>query len=93
MVDDAVEICEELGYKKIPVYCDESLDKALADLEEAWIQTNKNINEGKNKSIKIEIDDKGIVTWKLTYDTDESEKSTFFDELPKEDIADTGGQS
>jgi hypothetical protein len=88
LVDDAVAICEELGHKKIPVYCDERLDKALADLEEAWIQTNKNIDEGKNKSIKIEIDDKGIITWKLTYDADESEKATFFDELPKEDIAD-----
>ncbi|MEO8402642.1 MAG: Tn3 family transposase, partial [Gammaproteobacteria bacterium] len=88
LVDDAVAICEKLGYKKIPVYCDERLDKALMDLEDAWIQTNKNIDEGKNKSIRIEIDDKGIVTWKLTYDADESEKSTFFDELPKEDIAD-----
>lgn len=88
LVDDAVAICEELGYKKIPVYCNDRLDQALADLEDAWIQTNKNIHEGKNKSIKIETDDKGVVTWKLTYDTDESEKSAFFDELPKEDIAD-----
>jgi len=88
LVDNAVGICEELGYKKIPVYCDERLEQALENLEDAWIQTNKNIDDGKNKSIKIETDDKGIVTWKLTYDTDESEKSTFFDELPKEDIAD-----
>ena len=88
MVDKAMEICEELGYKKIPVYCDGRLDQALSALEEAWNQTNKNIDEGKNKSIKIETDDKGNVTWKLTYDADESEKVTFFDELPKKDIAD-----
>jgi TnpA family transposase len=88
LVDDADEICNERGYKKIPVYCDGRLDQALADLENAWIQTNKNIEEGHNKSLKIEIDDKGTITWKLTYDTDDTEKSTFFDELPKRDIAD-----
>lgn len=88
LVDDAIEICEELGYKKIPIYCDARLEQALTNLEDAWIQTNKNIEDGKNKSIKIETDDKGVVTWTLTYDTDGSEKSTFFDELPKQDIAD-----
>lgn len=88
MVDKAIEICEEIGYKKIPIYCDERLDQALSDLEEAWIQTNKNIDEGENKSIKIEPDDKGNMTWKLTYDADSSEKTNFFDELPKKDIAD-----
>ena len=46
LVDDADKICDELGYKKIPVYCDERLDQALADLENAWIQTNKNIEDG-----------------------------------------------
>ena len=65
LVDDVVEICEEYGYKKIPVYCDERLDQALADLENAWIQTNKNIEDGTNKSIELETDDKGKVTWKL----------------------------
>ena len=79
MVDNAIEICEEYGYKKNPVYCDERLDQALTDLENAWIQTNKNI--------ELEIDDKGSVTWKLTYDTDEAEKFTCFDDLPKRDIA------
>lgn len=88
LVDDAGKICDELGYKKIPVYCDERLDQALADLENAWIQTNKNIEEGYNKSLQIETDDKGITTWQLTYDTDDTEKSSFFDELPKRDIAD-----
>ncbi|PIR10252.1 MAG: transposase, partial [Gammaproteobacteria bacterium CG11_big_fil_rev_8_21_14_0_20_46_22] len=87
-VDNAVEICEEYGYKKIPVYCDERLDQALSDLENAWIQVNKNIADGTNKSIELETDDKGNITWKLTYDTDETEKSTFFDGLPKRDIAD-----
>lgn len=72
LVDDADKICDELGYKKIPVYCDGRLDQALADLENAWIQTNKNIEEGNNKRIKIETDDKGTITWKLTYDTDAS---------------------
>lgn len=88
LVDDADKICNELGHKKIPVYCNGRLDQALADLENAWIQTNKNIEEGHNKSLKIEIDDKGTITWKLTYDTDDTDKSTFFDELPKRDIAD-----
>jgi hypothetical protein len=88
LVDDADKICNELGHKKIPVYCDGRLDQALADLENAWIQTNKNIEEGHNKSLKIETDDKGAITWKLTYDTDDADKSTFFDELPKRDIAD-----
>jgi len=87
LVDNAVKICEEYGYKKIPVYCDGRLDQALVDLENAWIQTNKNIKDGINKSIEIETDNKGVVTWKLTYDTDEAEKSTFFDALPKKDIA------
>jgi hypothetical protein len=88
LVDDAAGICEEFGYKKIPVYCDERLDQALVNLENAWIQTNKNIEDGTNKSIELETDDKGNVTWKLTYDTDEAEKSTFFDDLPKRDITD-----
>ena len=60
LVDNAVEICEEYGYKKIPVYCDERLDQALTDLENAWIQTNKNIADGTNKSIELETDEKGM---------------------------------
>lgn len=88
LVDDAAGICEAFGYKKIPVYCDERLDQALVDLENAWIKTNKNIEDSTNKSIELETDDKGNVAWKLTYDTNEAEKSTFFDDLPKRDIAD-----
>lgn len=88
MVDNAKEICNGFGYKKIPVYCDERLDQALDELENAWLRTNQGINDGSNNGIKIEINDLGITTWKLTYDADSKESSTFFDELPKQEIAD-----
>jgi len=86
-VDKADEICGKLGYHKIPVYCDERLDQALNELESAWIRTNQNIENGANIGIKIEIEN-GFKTWKLTYDANTKETSTFFDELPKTEIAD-----
>jgi len=88
MVDNAEEICDGFGYKKIPIYCDERLDQALDELENAWVRTNQNINDGSNKGIKLEVDELGVTTWKLTYDADPKESSTFFDELPKQEIAD-----
>lgn len=87
-VDKAHEIAEEFGYKKIPVYCNVRLEQALAELENAFIETNKNIDDDCNDGIKIETDDNGEITWKLTYDADEIEPSEFFDGLPKTDIAD-----
>lgn len=56
LVDQAKEICDEFGYKKIPIYCDERLDQASNGLEDAWTRTNDNIDNGSNQGIKIETD-------------------------------------
>jgi TnpA family transposase len=88
LVDQAKEICDEFGYKKIPIYCDERLDQASNGLEDAWTRTNDNIDNGSNQGIKIETYPLGVTTWKLTYDANTEESTTFFDELPKSEIAD-----
>ena len=88
LVDKADEIAGELGYDKIASYCDERLDVMLNALESAWQKTNSNIANGQNTGIKIEENDKGIKTWSLTYDADETIPTGFFDEAQQVDIAD-----
>ncbi len=88
LVDQAMEIAEKFGYKKIPLYCDERLDEALLELDLAWQRTNDNIENGENKGITIETNEQGLVTWKLTYTTDKPQESKFFSELPQIDVAD-----
>lgn len=88
LVDQAHTIAEKFGYKKLAVYCDERLDQALLELDAAWQRTNGNIESNINKDIKIQVDEKGNITWRLTYDTGENEESKFFSCLPKIDIAD-----
>lgn len=87
IVDQVVEIAEKFGYKKIPLYCDERLDEALAELDNAWQRTNDNIENGDNKDITIENNEQGLVTWKLTYTTEKPQESKFFSELPQIDVA------
>lgn len=88
LVNQANEISKKFGYEKIPIYCDERLEQALAELESSWEQTNQHIDGGYNTGIKINIDDEGISTWQLSYDTEKAEEPTFFDGLSQIDIAD-----
>jgi TnpA family transposase len=88
LVDKADEICEQLGYKKIPIYCDERLDEALSELEVAWIKTNENIDNGCNTGVTIKTDESGMLSWSLSYDADDNKSSAFFNGLTQTDIAD-----
>jgi hypothetical protein len=46
VVNDVEEITKKFGYHKIPIYCDEYLDKMLEKLDVAWEETTKGINTG-----------------------------------------------
>ncbi len=88
LVNSAEEICQRLGYAKIPVYCNSRLDEALRELDTAWDRTSQNIASGKNKGIKIETTEHGS-TWSLSYDADEKpEGSSFFSVLEQAEIGD-----
>jgi hypothetical protein len=43
LVDDAEKMAAEFGYPKIPVYCDQRLDEARQDLNDAWARTLMNL--------------------------------------------------
>lgn len=88
LVDQVAEITEKYGYKKIALYCDERLDEALLELNDAWKRTNANIKSGENKGVTIETNEKGLVTWKLTYTNDKPKEAKFFSGLPQVDVAD-----
>jgi len=88
MVDNVNEIAAKFGYQKIPIYCDERLEKALQDLDIAWDETNSNIANGTNKGIELTKQQDGTVVWNLLYDPNEKPDDPFFSNLPKIEIAD-----
>ena len=53
VVDDIEKIALKFGYSKIPIYCDQRLDDALAALDEAWDKTTKRIELGENTGFNI----------------------------------------
>ena len=87
LVDQANEIATDYGYSKIPIYCDERLDAALSELDEAWQRTNQRIDNGENSDIKI-VEGIDSMQWTLLYDTSEKLDNSFFKGLPKVEIAD-----
>jgi hypothetical protein len=87
-VDQAEELCQQSGYPKVSIYCDQHLDDKLEDLEFAWQTTAYNIQSGKNASFELNADDEGQVSWKLTYQAEQLVENQFFNQVPKIDIAD-----
>ncbi|MCF6808434.1 Tn3 family transposase [Thiotrichales bacterium 19S9-12] len=87
LVDQAYEIAADYGYNKITIYCDERLNAALSELDEAWQRTNQRIDNGENSSINV-IDSKDAMQWTLLYDASEKLDDSFFKGLPKVEIAD-----
>lgn len=88
LVDQIDSICEEMGFSKIPTYCDDRLEDALAELERAWKRTNENIDNNINSGIQIKQNKEGISVWSLLYDKAEKLDVSFFNDLPKVEIAD-----
>ncbi len=87
LVDDVEKIATKFGYSKIPIYCDERLDKALEMLDHTWDKTTENINLGMNVGLNIKTKS-GKQEWSLLYDSSENLEDAFFKTLPKVEIAD-----
>ena len=85
LVDNVDVIAAEFGYPKIAIYCDQRLDNALQELDEAWERTTSNIREQSNAGINIK-DTKSGQTWSLLYDAVEKLDDAFFKKLPKIEI-------
>lgn len=89
LVDNAEKIAIEFGYPKIPIYCDERLDKALEMLDFAWDKTTENIKLGINAGFNIKkTTAPDEQKWSLLYDKSEDLEDAFFKTLPKLEIAD-----
>ncbi|WP_395375731.1 Tn3 family transposase [Marinicella sp. W31] len=87
-VDQIEEICEEMGFARIPGYCDDRLDEALKELDSAWKRTNENIENNVNSGFQIKENKDGVSAWSLLYDKNEKLDVSFFNGLPKVEIAD-----
>jgi TnpA family transposase len=87
IVDDVEKISAKFGYSKIPIYCDERLDKALEMLDHLWDKTTENIKLGINAGFNIKKTKSGE-QWSLLYDSSEELEDAFFKTLPKVEIAD-----
>ncbi len=87
LVDDAEKIATDFGYAKIPIYCDQRLDDALQELDNAWDRTTGNILDNKNPGFRIRESKTGQQTRSLTYDRLEKLDDAFFKNLPKIEIA------
>ena len=87
LIEHAETIAADYGYSKIPIYCDERLDAALAELDEAWTRTTNRIETGENVGIEI-TQTKDTMRWTLLYDVSEKLDDSFFRNLSKVEIAD-----
>ena len=89
LVDNVESIAAEFGYPKIPIYCDERLEAAVAELDNAWDVTTQNIQSGLNTGFNLKKENKsGKQEWSLLYDSSEKLDDAFFKMLPKVEIAD-----
>ena len=52
-VDNVDKIALEFGYPNIPIYCDQHLDEAVDNLNNAWDRTTKRIQLKENTGFKI----------------------------------------
>ncbi len=87
LVDDVEKIAKEFGYPKIPIYCDQRLDDALQELNNAWERTTHNIRENNNPGVSVRETKNGQQHWSLLYDSVEKLDDAFFKNLPKVEIA------
>ena len=92
LVDDALvdavdQIAADFGFPKIPIYCDQRLDDALQELNDAWIRTTGNILENNNPGFSLKEAKGGQPQWSLLYDSVETLDDAFFKNLPKVEIA------
>ena len=88
LIDDIEKISLELGYSKLPVYCESRLDDAIEDLDQAWVSTTENIRLEQNAGFQIKETTDGKRQWRLLYDSSEKLDDSFFRTLPKSEIAD-----
>jgi TnpA family transposase len=86
-VDQIETIAEKFGYAKLPIYCDERLDSALAALQKAWEITTGRICSGENSDIKIEESKYGNIKWQLLYDSSDELEERPIKNLPKTEIS------
>ncbi|PHM75409.1 transposase [Xenorhabdus cabanillasii JM26] len=87
LVDDVEKISANLGYPKIPVYCDQRLDDVLQELNSAWVRTTDNIQANNNTGFSLRETRTGQQYWHLLYDRTEKLDDAFFKKLPKAEIA------
>lgn len=87
LVDVVEKIAADFGYPKIPIYCDQRLDDALQELNDAWARTTGNIQDNKNSGFSIRETKTGQQYWNLLYDSTEKLDDAFFKNLPKVEIA------
>jgi hypothetical protein len=87
LVDDVEKIAADFGYPKIPIYCDQRLDDALQELNDAWKRTTGNIQDNNNPGFSIRETKTGQQHWSLLYDSAEKLDDAFFKNLPKVEIA------
>lgn len=89
LVDNIDKIATEFGYAKLPIYCDERLDEAIAELDHTWDITTGNIQSGHNPNFNLKKESKSNPQeWSLLYDSSEKLDDSFFKTLPKVEIAD-----
>jgi hypothetical protein len=67
LVDDVEKIAEDFGYPKIPIYCDQRLDEALQELNNAWERTTHNIRENNNPGLSVRETKNGQQHWSLLW--------------------------
>jgi TnpA family transposase len=87
LVDDVEKIAADFGYPKIPIYCDQRLDDALQELNDAWKRTTGNIQGNNNPGFCTRETKTGQQHWSLLYDSAEKLDDAFFKNLPKVEIA------
>ncbi len=83
LVDDVEKIALNFGYPKIPIYCDQRLDDALQELNDAWERTTTNIQDNTNPGFIIRETKAGQPHWSLLYDSAEKLDDAFFKNCPK----------
>ena len=65
LVDDVEKIAAEFGYPKIPIYCDQRVEEALQELNNAWERTTHNIRENNNHGFSVRETKTGHQHWSL----------------------------
>lgn len=88
LVDNVEEIANRFNYPKIPIYCDQRLDDALDELDNAWDRTLKRIKSGENTHFNVKETSTGEQNWNLGYDSQDKLDDAFFKTLPPVEIAD-----